>query len=122
MKPVDYHPLVSQLLRSVGASESVAPSMEAWRELLTLMSEMHYKTDRDRDELETSIENSAHKMQELERKVETERVEQDAILRATLEAAEDGIMLVDYEQNVIAVNRRFVEMGQIPDEVVASRD
>jgi two-component system, sensor histidine kinase and response regulator len=122
MKPVNHHPLVSQLLRSVGASENAAPSMEAWRELLALMSEMHYKTDRDRDELETSIENSAHKMQELERKVETERVEQDAILRATLEAAEGGIMLVDYEQNVIAVNRRFVEMGQIPDEVVASRD
>ena len=122
MKPVDHHPLVSQLLRSVGASENVAPSMEAWRELLALMSEMHYKTDRDRDALETSIENSTHKMQELERKVETERVEQDAILRATLEAAEGGIMLVDYEQNVIAVNRRFVEMGQIPDEVVASRD
>jgi len=122
MTPLGHHPRVGQLLRSVGVSESEAPSLEAWRELLTRMSQMYSEADQDRDELENSIVSSTLAMQELKQKLETERVEQDAILRATLEAAKDGILLVDNEHEVIAVNRRFIEMGQLPDEMLATRD
>jgi PAS domain S-box-containing protein len=121
-----HHPLVGQLLRSVGASETEAPSLEVWHELLTRMSQMYHETDQDRDELERSIESSSRDMQrlyqELKRKAETERAEQDAILRATLESANEGILVVDNQHGVIAVNRRFVEMGRIPEEVVATHD
>ncbi|HEX8110700.1 MAG TPA: ATP-binding protein [Kofleriaceae bacterium] len=126
MTPVGHHPLVGQLLLSVGASENEAPSLETWRDLLARMSQMYYETDQDRDELESSIESSSREMQrlyqELKQKAEAERAEQDAILRATLESANEGILVVDNHQGVIAVNRRFVEMGRIPDEVVATHD
>ena len=127
MTPVGHHPLVGQLLHSVGLSENEAPSLEAWRDLLARMSQMYYETDQDRDELESSIESSSREMQrlyqELKQRAEAERAEQDAILRATLESAKDeGILLADNRHQVIAVNRRLVEMGQIPDEVVATRD
>jgi PAS domain S-box-containing protein len=122
MTPLGHHPRVGQLLRSVGSSDDEPPSLEAWRELLTRMSQMYYEVDQDRDELESSIETSSRAMQELKQRLEAERVEQDAILRATLEAAKDGILLVDNQQKVIAVNRRFIEMGQFPDEVLATSD
>jgi PAS domain S-box-containing protein len=87
---------------------------------------MYYETDQDRDELERSIESSSRDMhrlyQELKQKAETERVEQDAILRATLESAIEGILVVDNEHGVIAVNRRFAEMARIPEEELATRD
>ena len=95
MTPVGHHPLVGQLLLSVGASESEAPSLETWRDLLARMSQMYYETDQDRDELESSIETSSREMQrlyqELKQKAEAERAEQDAILRAMLEPANEGI-------------------------------
>jgi PAS domain S-box-containing protein len=126
MTPVGHHPLVGELLRSVGASDSEAPSLETWRDLLARMSQMYYETDQDRDELESSIESSSREMQrlyqELKQKAEAERAEQDAILRATLESANEGILVVDNRHGVIAVNRRFIEMGRISDEVVATHD
>jgi len=126
MTPVGHHPLVSELLRSVGASDGEAPSLETWRDLLTRMSQMYYETDQDRDELESSIESSSREMQrlyqELKQKAEAERAEQDAILRATLESANEGILVVDNRHGVIAVNRRFIEMGRISEEVVATHD
>jgi len=104
MTPVGHHPLVGQLLLSVGASETEAPSLETWRDLLARMSQMYYETDQDRDELESSIESSSREMQrlyqELKQKAEAERAEQDAILRATLESAYDGIMVVDNQHGV----------------------
>jgi PAS domain S-box-containing protein len=122
MTPLGHHPRVGQLLRSVGSGDDEPPSLEAWRELLTRMSQMYYEADQDRDELESSIDASSRAMQELKQRLEAERVEQDAILRATLEAAKDGILLVDNQHEVIAVNRRFIEMGQFPDELLATRD
>jgi PAS domain S-box-containing protein len=126
MTPVGHHPLVGQLLSSVGATDAQAPSVEVWRELLRRMSEMYYATDQDRDELERSIESSSRDMQrlyqELKHKAETERVEQEAIMRATLESAIEGILVVDNQHGVIAVNRRFAEMARIPEEELATRD
>src|ERR1041384_2860653 len=104
MTPVGHHPLVGQLLSSVGATDAQAPSLETWREMLARMSEMYYATDQDRDELERSIESSSRDMQrlyqELKHKAETERVEQEAIMRATLESAIEGILVVDNHHEI----------------------
>jgi PAS domain S-box-containing protein len=126
MMPREPHPAVGQLLRKVGASEAEPPPPAAWRELLALMSEMSYASDQDRDTLERSIEVSSRDMQrlyqDLKRRTESERAEQEAIMRATLESAIEGILVVDNDRRVIAVNKRFAELARLPESELATRD
>jgi len=126
MTPREAHPMVGQLLRRVGASEAEAPPVAAWQALLELVSEVSYAADRDRDALERSIETSARDMQrlyhDLQQRAESERVEQEAIMRATLESAIEGILVVDNDRRVIAVNKRFAELAQLPESELATRD
>jgi two-component system sensor histidine kinase/response regulator len=126
MTDTAHHPLVGQLLRTVGASEAEVPSPEAWRTLLGLVSQIYREADRDRDALARSIEASSRDMQrlyeELKQQTESARAEQEAIMRATLDAAVEGIMVVDNERRVIAVNKRFAELSRLTEEEQAMRD
>ena len=126
MMPLEQHPLLGQLLRKVGATPGEPPALDAWRELLGLVSQLCYESDQDRDTLERSIEISSRDMQrlyqDLKRRAESERAEQDAIMRATLESAIEGVLLVDNNRKVIAANRRFAEMWRLPESVMESHD
>ncbi len=126
MTTLEQHPLLDQLLRRVGASESEPPPLDTWRELLGHLSQMYYESEQDRDTLERSIEISSRDMQrlyqDLKRRTESERVEQEAIMRATLESAIEGILVVDNDRRVIAANKRFAEMWRVPESVMATRD
>ncbi len=126
MMPITQHPLLAQLLRRVGANEAEPPTLDSWRELLRLVSQMYYELDQDRDTLERSIESSSRDMQQLyqdlKQRTENERVEQEAIMRATLDSAIEGIMIVDNKRQVIAVNKRFAEMARLPESELKQRD
>src|SRR6185436_6670014 len=64
----------------------------------------------------------------LEHKInESKRVEQQfahslSLLKAALESTADGILVVDGEENIISFNQRFVDMWNVPQEIVESRD
>jgi PAS domain S-box-containing protein len=45
-----------------------------------------------------------------------------SLLRATLEATADGILVVDREGRVVTYNQRFLELWQIPPEVAEQSD
>ena len=45
-----------------------------------------------------------------------------SLLRATLEATTDGILVVDSGGRIIDYNRRFAEMWSIPPDILAARD
>jgi PAS domain S-box-containing protein len=126
MTPVEPHPMLGQLLRRVGASDAAPPSADTWRDLLGLISQMCHEADHDRDALERSIEISSRDMQrlyqDLKRKTESERAEQEAIMRATLESAIEGILVTDNARRVIAVNKRFAELAGLPESELATRD
>jgi len=123
---VEPHPLLGQLLRKVGANATEVPPVASWRALLGLVSQGFYESDRDRDALEESVEVSSREMQrlyqDLKRRSESERLEQEAIMRATLESAIEGILVVDNHRRVIAVNRRFAELARLPQSALATRD
>ena len=58
-----------------------------------------------------------------ERKHVEEEVEKTlSLLRATLEATADGILVVDREGKIVSFNRKFGQMWHIPDEILSSRD
>jgi PAS domain S-box-containing protein len=120
------HPLLGQLLDQVGASEAEPPRLEAWRELLGLVSQACGEAERDRATVAQSIESSYREMQrlyqDLMRRTESERAEQDAVMRATLESAIEGILVVDNERRVLAVNKRFAELARLSTEELETRD
>ncbi len=54
--------------------------------------------------------------------VEKELEHSLSLLKATLDATADGVLVVDRDGKVTSSNRRFVEMWRIPEGVVLSRD
>jgi len=58
-----------------------------------------------------------------ERRREGENLEETlSLLRATIEATADGILVVDNDGRIVSYNRKFVEMWGIPESILASRD
>ena len=51
-------------------------------------------------------------------RAEREREESLSLLRATLEATADGVLVVDREGKIVSYNRKFVEMWGLPDSIV----
>ena len=59
----------------------------------------------------------------------TERVEDEeesektlSLLKATLEATADGILVVDHAGKIVSFNRKFIELWKVPNEIIASLD
>lgn len=46
----------------------------------------------------------------------------NSLLRSTLESTADGILVVGRDGRIVAFNRRFVDLWQVPHEVIAGRD
>ena len=45
-----------------------------------------------------------------------------SLLTSTFEATADGILVVNRDNKIVTYNQRFIEMWQIPDEIIDSRD
>ena len=45
-----------------------------------------------------------------------------SLLRSTLESTADGILVVDREGRIVSYNQRFVQLWQIPEEILLSAD
>jgi two-component system cell cycle sensor histidine kinase/response regulator CckA len=55
-------------------------------------------------------------------RIEDELAATASLLRATLEATADGILLVDRAGRIVNMNRRFSRMWGLPDKLLAARD
>lgn len=56
------------------------------------------------------------------KKAEEELARSVALLRATLDSTDDGILVVDPDGKFVSYNRRFLEMWRLPESVVSSGD
>ena len=56
------------------------------------------------------------------KKAEEKLSELLSLLRATLEATADGILVVDRDGNVVSHNRKFLQLWHIPDSLAEERD
>jgi diguanylate cyclase (GGDEF)-like protein/PAS domain S-box-containing protein len=48
--------------------------------------------------------------------------EKNSLLASMFEATADGILVVDLTNTIVTYNRQFLDMWQIPDEIIRSRD
>jgi PAS domain S-box-containing protein len=55
-------------------------------------------------------------------RIEGELVAAATLLRATLEATSDGILLIDRAGGIVNINRRFARMWGLPDDLLAERE
>lgn len=55
-------------------------------------------------------------------KAEEERKSSLSLLNATLDSTADGILVVDEEGKIVMLNKRFVDMWNIPDSIIASQE
>ncbi|HEX7604717.1 MAG TPA: histidine kinase dimerization/phospho-acceptor domain-containing protein, partial [Polyangiaceae bacterium] len=120
------HPSLKRQLKRLGLSGGEAPPPEAWAALLERVSRTYEDSDQDRYTLERSLSISSTEMQrlyeDLKRTSATELRRSFAVLDATLEAAEDGILVVDDGGAVIRANRRCTEIWNLPRVDVESFD
>src|SRR4029078_13670265 len=56
------------------------------------------------------------------KKTEKEMERSFSILEATIESTADGILLADFNGKIVRYNNKFVELWQIPAEILESRD
>ena len=56
------------------------------------------------------------------KRAEAELQKNLSLLSSTLEATAEGILVVDLNDKIVTYNKRFVEMWQIPDEIINSND
>ena len=56
------------------------------------------------------------------RRIEDELAVVPTLLRATLEATADGILLIDRAGGIVNMNRRFARMWGLPEELLAKHD
>ena len=121
----ELHPVVDLLLRQAGADAGAPPTPEAWRELVGRLNQMSAAADLERSEIERSLASSARdaqrQFQDLKQRSDSERAENAAVMRATLESSIEGVFVVDNDWRVIAVNKRFGELARLPGSELATR-
>lgn len=58
----------------------------------------------------------------IQHKIEDELAQSTSLLRATLEATADGILVTDRDGAIVNMNRRFAELWQIPEDLLELHD
>ncbi|MFW6185584.1 MAG: PAS domain S-box protein [Halobacteriota archaeon] len=103
------------ILRDITERKRVEEELQSHR--AHLKEEIRERTN----ELKTLNEQLQREIREREQ-YEKELEKSLSLLYATLESTADGILVVDRKGNIIDYNQKFVEMWQIPESVIRSRD
>jgi PAS domain S-box-containing protein len=89
-----------------------------WQKFVEAVNDAYIESDNDRGMLERSIDLSSQELLQANSEMRT----LISLLTATIESTADGILVVDTEGNMVSLNKRFIQMWHIPQEIIDSRD
>lgn len=122
--------LLAAQVRDHFGSLSAVP--EEFRDFLETVNATYERSSSEPEVFEGVVESSAFELVERCRELqqalaESRRSERElqnalALLTGTMDATQDGVLVVDVEGRLVRTNRGFADLWNIPDEVVESHD
>ncbi len=106
---------IAYLTYHVATMTMVAGAIGWWREFLLRKDFVARST---LEEIRMSAERSAHEAEYASQR----REYAISLMEATLDATDNGILVVDRAGKVVSANQRFAKMWRVPDELIASGD
>lgn len=100
--------LLRQIQHAFGEVPAISPE---WKRLLSAVSITYEGFDKDRTLIERSLEISSTELKGL-----------IALLQATLDSINEGILVVDKKNKIVNHNKRFIEICQIPEHIMKTHD
>lgn len=119
------HALLSRQLRRLGLHADVAPKLDEWQALLKTVARSYEETDQERYTAERALAISSRELRDLNEELkkasasklalERDKLQKSlATLEATLEAAADGVLIVDAARNIVRFNTSFIALWRLP--------
>src|SRR5687768_13366973 len=120
--------LARQLQRHGGSTDAPPPD---WLAFVEAIDAAYLQADADRKLLERSLDLCSDELTERyqlkedvarRQVVERNLAESLALLRSILESTSDGILVADQQGQIVDWNQRLVDMWEIPQPIVETRD
>ena len=123
------HSLLKRQIQKFALNDETTNTIKGF---LEAVNQAYNQADSERKMLERSLELTSDDLiirnqklkDDIEKriKVESELAESLSLQQATFNATADGILVVDTDGNIIQFNNRFIEMWQIPKNIIDSKD
>ncbi|MEN6578362.1 MAG: ATP-binding protein [Phycisphaerales bacterium] len=121
--------LQRQMVKHIGSVDAAPADLEP---LFAAISDAYDGFDADRRLIERSLDISSQELTEINHRLREEIADRKtaddelrhsvSLLTATLESTADGILVDDRCGHIKDYNRKFVDMWQIPESILASRE
>jgi diguanylate cyclase (GGDEF)-like protein/PAS domain S-box-containing protein len=110
------HSLLKRQLKKQFGESFVIP--EKWQTFIDAVNDAYIQSDSDRSMLERSLDLSSHELLEANKDLKSIL----SLLNATIESTTDGILVVDLLGKIVSFNMKFIDMWNIPQHILDSRD
>ena len=110
------HSLLKRQLKKQFGESFVIP--EKWETFIDAVNDAYIQSDSDRSMLERSLDLSSHELLEANKDLKSIL----SLLNATIESTTDGILVVDLLGKIVSFNMKFVDMWNMPQHILDSRD
>ncbi|HEY9597583.1 MAG TPA: PAS domain S-box protein, partial [Cyanophyceae cyanobacterium] len=118
---VPLHSKADDRLVHLAITRDITVRKQAEAALKQANEELEIRVEQRTAELKAANEQLLNEITERKR-AEEELARSLSLLRATLEATADGIIVSHNAQTIVTVNQKFVEMWNVPESVIASRE